>query len=126
MSTHGMFHWNELLTGDVEKCKAFYGAVCGWTFEEMPMPEGAYTIAKSGEDVVGGVMDKSSTGMPDMPSHWAAYISVDDVDAACSKVEGAGGKIMQPCFDVEGVGRIAIVTDPSGAAIGIMTPAAME
>ena len=125
MSMHGMFHWNELLTGDVAKCKAFFTDVAGWSFEDMPMPQGAYTLAKSGDNVVGGIMDKSNTGMPEMPSHWAAYISVDDVDAAVGKVEGAGGKVLQPCFDVEGVGRIAIIADPSGAAVGIMTPAEM-
>ena len=125
MSMHGLFHWNELLTGDVEKCKAFFGQVCGWSFEDMPMPDGTYTIAKAGENMVGGIMDKTKTSMPDMPNHWAAYIAVDDVDAAVAKAAGAGGTVLQPCCDVEGVGRIAIVADPSGASIGIMTPAQM-
>jgi len=126
MSMHGLFHWNELITGDVAKCKSFYGDVCGWTYEDMPMPQGTYTIAKAGDDVVGGVMDKANTGMPEMPNHWGAYISVDDVDAAVAKVEGAGGTVLSPCFDVEGVGRIAIIQDPTGAMVGIMTPAPME
>ena len=33
-----------------------------------------------------------------------------------------GGKIIRPPFDVEGVGRIAIVADPTGAMMGWMTP----
>lgn len=123
MEMHGMFHWNELMTGDVDKSKSFYTAVCGWTYEEMPMPEGTYTLAKSGDNIVGGIMDKAGTQMPDMPSNWGAYIAIDDPDAACAKVEGAGGKVIAPCFDVEGVGRIAIIQDPDGALIGIMKPA---
>jgi predicted enzyme related to lactoylglutathione lyase len=31
---------------------------------------------------------------------------------------------MRPIFDVPGVGRIAILTEPGGAGIGWMTPAA--
>lgn len=123
MTTNGTFHWNELMTGDVAKSKNFYGAVCGWTYDEMPMPEGTYTLAKVGDEIVGGIMDKAGTQMPDMPSTWGAYVSLDDVDAAVAKVEGAGGKVIAPCFDVEGVGRIALIQDPDGAMIGIMTPA---
>jgi len=28
----GHFHWNELMTRDLAAAKAFYGAVCGWTY----------------------------------------------------------------------------------------------
>ena len=38
--SHGTFAWNELRTNDVEGAKTFYGETIGWTFEEMPLPEG--------------------------------------------------------------------------------------
>ena len=120
MADHGAFHWNELLTGDVEKCKAFFAEVCGWTYDDVPMPSFTYTVAKSGDKMAGGIMDKSKTGEPAMPSHWMAYIGVDDVDAAAAKVASAGGKVLQEPFDVEGVGRIAIIADPDGAVVGLM------
>ena len=122
MSDHGAFHWNELLTGDVEKCKAFFAEVCGWTYDDVPMPNFTYTVARSGDKMVAGIMDKAKTGAPDMPNHWMAYIAVDDVDAAATKVAGAGGAVLQEAFDVPNVGRIAIVQDPGGAVIGLMTP----
>ena len=59
----------------------------------------------------------------DIPSHWMSYVHVADVDAAVAKVAKAGGEVLKPCFDVPGVGRIAIVEDPTGAVIGIMTAA---
>jgi hypothetical protein len=52
-----------------------------------------------------------------------AYIAVDDVDARVKKATQAGAKVVQPAFDVPGVGRIVILTEPGGAAIGWMTPA---
>ena len=33
MASHGHFHWNELLTRDVERAKRFYSDTIGWTFE---------------------------------------------------------------------------------------------
>ena len=41
MADHGTFYWNELMTRDPEKAKAFYAATLGWTFDAMPMAEGA-------------------------------------------------------------------------------------
>ncbi len=127
MADHGTFHWNELVTDNVERAKKFYGAVVGWESEEMPMPDGKYTIVKSKGKPVGGIMNKSDIPMlKNAPSHWGAYIQVDNVDAAVGKVAGAGGKVVRPCFDVPGVGRIAIIQDPTGGVVGIMTPAAQS
>jgi predicted enzyme related to lactoylglutathione lyase len=51
-----------------------------------------------------------------------SYLAVDDVDARVKKAQGAGAKLMRPIFDVPGVGRIAILSEPGGAGIGWMTP----
>ncbi|WP_371326978.1 hypothetical protein [Stappia sp. ES.058] len=50
-----------------------------------------------------------------------SYIAVDDVDARIEKAVGAGGTALRQPFDVELVGRIAIVSDPKGAVTGWMT-----
>ncbi|MCW5774107.1 MAG: VOC family protein [Rhodospirillaceae bacterium] len=124
MGDHGTFYWNELLTDDVGTATKFYRSVLGWTTEEMPMPSGEkYIVVKANGKPAGGIMDKAHTGAKDAPSHWAAYIQVADVDAAVAQAGKAGGKVLQPCFDVPGVGRIAVLQDPTGAVIGIMTPA---
>ena len=49
MAAHGTFSWRELMTNDVAKAKAFYGATLGWTFDDMPMQTGTrYMIHMSG------------------------------------------------------------------------------
>ncbi len=53
---------------------------------------------------------------------WMSYLAVDDVDARVKKATAAGAKLMRPIFDVPGVGRIAILTEPGGAGIGWITP----
>jgi len=120
---HGNFYWNELMTRDVEKAKKFYADTIGWTFDAMPMPNGTYWIAKAGEKPVGGMFDISSTEFGPVPESWMSYIAVDDVDTRVAKALKAGAKLMKPAFDVPGVGRIAILMEPGGAAIGWITPA---
>ncbi len=127
MSNHGKIWWNELMTRDIEKAKAYYADLCGWSFDQMPDPDtnGVYYIAMKDGQPVGGMMDMSQLeNLNGIPPHWFTYIAVDDVDAAVDATQAAGGEIRRPCFDVPGIGRIAIIADPTGAPVGIMTPAA--
>jgi predicted enzyme related to lactoylglutathione lyase len=121
-SSHGHFHWNELVTRDVEKAKKFYGSTIGWTFDGMPMPDGTYWVAKIGDIPVGGLFPIAGPQWDGVPEHWMSYLAVDDVDKRVAKAVKAGAKLMKPMFDVPGVGRIAILTEPGGAGIGWMTP----
>lgn len=123
MSDHGHFHWNELMTRNVAKAKDFYGRTLDWTFEDMAMPDGTYTICKAGDAMVGGMFEIKGPQFEGQPEQWFAYIAVDDVDARLEKLKAAGGTVHREPFDIPGVGRIAIVGDPNGAASGWMTPA---
>jgi hypothetical protein len=124
--SHGTFYWNELMTRDVEGAKKFYAGTLGWSYDAMPMPGGGstYWVAKMGDELVGGILDISAPEFGPVPESWMAYIAVDDVDARVAKAVKAGAKLMKPAFDVPGVGRIAILTQPDGAGIGWMTPTA--
>lgn len=115
---HGHFAWNELVTKDVEAAKSFYAKILGWSYEPMPMPQGGtYWLAKLGDQMVGGLMT-----MEGVPPFWLPYIEVDDVDARIAKAAANGGTVMRPPFDIPDVGRIAILTDATGASLGLMTP----
>jgi predicted enzyme related to lactoylglutathione lyase len=123
MWSHGTFYWNELMTRDVEKVKAFYSTTIGWTYDAMPMPEGGtYWVAKMGDKPVGGIFSITAPAFEGVPESWMAYLAVDDVDARVKKAIAAGATLMRPAFDVPGVGRIAILKEPGGAGIGWMTP----
>jgi predicted enzyme related to lactoylglutathione lyase len=125
MTPHGHFHWNELMTRDVAAAKKLYADALGWTFDEMPMPDGTlYHICLADGQTVGGLFD--ITDKPDMeqvPASWMAYVAVDDIDDRLAKAKVAGAQVMGEPFDVPGVGRIAMVMQPDGAMIGWMTPA---
>jgi predicted enzyme related to lactoylglutathione lyase len=123
MPDHGTFCWNELNTRDPAAARDFYTKALGWSFEAMPMAGGGeYLVASIGGRMVGGVFDlRGLPGMDSVPPHWFSYIEVDDVDTRVAAAQKVGATLLRDIFDVPGVGRIAIVRDPTGAVAGWMT-----
>jgi predicted enzyme related to lactoylglutathione lyase len=72
-----------------------------------------YSMIHEGEDGLAGVVPLDPAR--GMPSHWITYISVDDVDSACVRVNELGGQVHVQPFDIPEVGRTAVVQDPTGA-----------
>jgi predicted enzyme related to lactoylglutathione lyase len=121
--SHGKFVWNEFNTRNLDREKKFYADTLGWSYEAMPMGEGqTYWLIKMGGESIGGIFDVSDPFYKEVPESWLSYIEVDDVDARVAKGVKAGATIMKPAFDVPGAGRIAILLEPGGAAIGWITP----
>ena len=118
--TPGTFGWNELVTADTEACETFFTELMGWTTDTQETAEaGTYTFFKQGGRPVGGMMSMRSLGLEDVPSHWMAYLTVEDVDATCARCTELGGKILMAPVDVPDIGRFAIIVDPSDAAVGL-------
>lgn len=120
----GRFNWNELMTNDIERAKAFYASALGWTYDPFPMPDGEYWIAKARDgQPTAGLMPMDPEDTESQPG-WLSYVEVDDLDACLSAARAGGGTILQEPMDIPNVGRIAVVEDPSGAVLGLMKPAA--
>ncbi len=123
---HGTFHWNELLSRDVERDKRFYADTIGWSFKPMNMADGGtYWCAIQNGQPVAGIFNIAGPEYEGVPVGWMAYLAVDDVDKRSAKALKAGAQLMRPIFEVPDVGRIAILREPGGAGIGWMTPVGM-
>jgi predicted enzyme related to lactoylglutathione lyase len=123
---HGKFVWNELNTQDVEAAKRFLGTTVGWTFEGMSMPGFTYWIIKKGDERLGGLYDMSADARcKGAPEHWLSYIAVDDVDARYKTALISGAREVRAPADIPGVGRIAILIQPGGATVALITPKPM-
>ena len=112
--------WVDLQTSDQSGAKTFYSALLGWEYDDQEMGDGAvYSMAKkNGKDVAA----LAPLPMPGVPPHWNTYVTVADVDKTAARVPGAGGSMMGDPFDVMDAGRMAIVTDPTGAMLCIWQP----
>jgi predicted enzyme related to lactoylglutathione lyase len=118
----GSFCWIELATTDGPAAKKFYSELFGWESQDSPIgPDMVYTMLKlNGKDT--GALYQKGEMMKDVPTHWATYISVVSADETAAKAKSLGGTVMKEPFDVFDAGRMAVITDPTGAAFCIWQP----
>jgi uncharacterized protein len=102
----------ELHTNDVAKSKRFYSELFGWELEDVPMPEGTYTMIKVGEGTGGGMMKNPE---PKAPPTWLAYVGVDDVKKTTQRAKELGAKIHLDVKKVGDFGLMSVIQDPDGA-----------
>jgi predicted enzyme related to lactoylglutathione lyase len=111
----------ELSTTDLGKAKTFYSKLFDWKLEDVPMGEHTYTMVGVGDGTGGGMMKHP---MPGAPSTWLAYVLVDDVDAATRKAKSLGAAIVKEVTEVPEAGHFSIISDPTGAVLGLWEPKA--
>ncbi|MDT4955640.1 MAG: uncharacterized protein QOJ02_3778 [Acidobacteriota bacterium] len=119
LPANGAFCWNELGTTDLETAKKFYTELFGWRLKESKAAGMIYNEIVAGDREVGG-MYQMTAEFGNTPSHWMAYVAVDDVDAKAKQVAELGGKVCVPPTDIPNVGRFCVINDPTGATISLI------
>jgi uncharacterized protein len=121
---HGVPCWVDTWQPDADAAMSFYTQIFGWEAEDT-MPEGVegthYMCRLRGRDVA--AIASRPEAAPEVTA-WTTYVWVDDVDAIVAKVKDAGGSVLVEPFDALDGGRIAVVADPAGAALGVWQPGA--
>jgi uncharacterized protein len=120
----GSFCWIELGTTDQNAAKTFYTSLFGWSVQDFPMgPDQTYSMFNLDNRNTGG----GYTLQPDMlaagvPPHWMLYVAVASADDAAAKAKELGAKVDAGPFDVYTFGRMAVMHDPTGAAVSVWQP----
>jgi uncharacterized protein len=125
--------WVDVSEPDPEAAQDFYGGLFRWEFADAMSEgsEGEYFIAR-GEaksssifDLSGDVQAGDVAAVRSIPhaapprAMWNTYFWVDSADDAAAKVRDAGGNVVTGPFDFMGACRMAVCTDPEGAAFGV-------
>lgn len=117
---HGLFTWADLASPDPEAATEFYSGLFGWESTAQTDPDGNYIytmFTKDGKNVAGlGPQPEMMKGMPPI---WNSYINVTNVDDVVAAATAAGGSVIVPAMDVMDSGRMAFLSDPTGALFGI-------
>lgn len=124
----GKFVWADLVTHDALAAQRFYARLFGWTFRDY----GGCQIAEN--TAAGRVSDFVLTSKgyaratvrtipadkAEVRPTWLPFVRVQSVGECAAKARELGGKVLlepQPeLFD----GKLAVLADPTGAAIGVM------
>jgi len=109
--------WNELMTDDVPRAKAFYEKVAGWSIEREESAPNEYYMIRNDGDMNGGVMKKPAEASG-APNHWAVYFAVADLEATMERIRALGGTAVMDIIQIP-PGRFTVVFDPSGGAFTI-------
>jgi hypothetical protein len=116
--------WHELWAKDADRISGYYRAVGGYLLapqsrtappDEIRLEAGGYPRA--------AIIQVEAI---DLPSAWLAYVRVEDLAATLARVESAGGEILVAPDPQIRDGRVAIIRDPLGAALGIAQWSAAE
>jgi predicted enzyme related to lactoylglutathione lyase len=116
---HGTPIWYEYLARDADQAQAFYVEVNGCRVDGSGMPGLDYRILTAPDGSKVGGLTALPPGAPMRPG-WIGYFGVDDVDATVAQLEATGGRVHMPATTMEGIGRMAMVADPQGAAFYVM------
>ncbi len=110
--------WIDLMTSNMKKAREFYTALFGWSYEVGDEAKYAgYTMAyKDGKTVAGLMQSQDEEGHPDV---WTTYLRVENIVQSLEAAKNAGGTIFLDAMDVPEQGRMAMLGDPSMAAIGL-------
>lgn len=112
------------MTPDPEAALRCYGARFGCRPQKMAMPEGDCRVVKADDTSVSGIMKiPAQAKSAGVTPPWGGDVTVDDADATARKVGELGGRLVHGPHDIPGVGRMAVIVDPQGAMLNIITDA---
>ena len=116
---NGTVCWNELLTDKQDEAEEFYTKLFGWTAQKETISGEVYTRFWMGDERVGGMMGHHEK-RGSKRSHWLVHFAVDDCNKTIEQALELGGKLRIPAKDHDGIGREAVLRDPSGGSFGIL------
>jgi hypothetical protein len=116
-AAEGTFLWTEYIAQDAETAMVFYRETLG--YEDKRMDAGVdipyWVLAKGGVNRAG----LYKTPWKEVKSNWLPYVRVADAAAAAAKAVALGGRVaLAPRPDVRN-GSLAIIVDPTGAALAL-------
>jgi predicted enzyme related to lactoylglutathione lyase len=106
----------ELHTGDLERARAFYGALCEWRSERIDAGDGSYLALELGARFGGGIVE-CGTGHP----VWLPYVQVADIVYATDRARSLGATVLLEPREGP-AGWRSVVAAPASAEVALWQP----
>jgi uncharacterized protein len=119
--TPGTINWVDMVSTDLDAASAFYTGLFGWETEDMPMPggDGVYRFFRlGGRDAAAAGSMPPEMAAQGIPSHWNVWVA-GNADEVVEAARAAGGQVLMEPATLGPSGRLAMIADPGGAAVGV-------
>jgi hypothetical protein len=113
----GKFIWHDLLTPDLQLAGKFYEELFGWQVEYQEH----YAVVSHGGKHIAGILKVETADDRVREGIWIPSVSVADVDAAASRVQANGGKVLKGPVDMDKRGRAVLVRDSQRADLVLLS-----
>ena len=108
--------WHELFTKNVDEAATFYERLFGLKPRMVKVGEADHMLLQLDTVPVVGVLE---TPKAEIRPHWLPFVRVSDINAVIARTTELGGRvILAPRPDLRN-GTVAIIADPTGAAVGV-------
>lgn len=114
----GSWVWAELWTDDIEKATTFYADVVGVGHDTTDRNGKAYHLFTSQGKPRAGIV-KIPDELEAVEPGWAPYVDVENLAKTKDRVRELGGRVIFATDDNPVRGAVALIIDPTGAALFI-------
>jgi hypothetical protein len=116
----GEWIWIQLLSRDAVRAGDFYGQLAPYELFDNALSErsGSYVLASEGYARAGLVTIPAER--TDIQPTWLPFVRVASIVDAVARVQPLGGRVLVAPRQDLADGKVAVIADPTGAAIGIL------
>lgn len=114
----GEWIWMQLFSRDPAKAAAFYQQVGDYKLYPLDDAGNRQLLVKDGYSRA--ALSRLPDTQPDLKPAWLPFLRVADIGQAITRATALGGKILLAPDSARMAGNVAIVADPTGAAVGIL------
>jgi predicted enzyme related to lactoylglutathione lyase len=120
MAEPGDWIWIQLLSRDAKKAAEFYRQVGGYEVVENKLGKGASDYVLTSEGYARGTVRTIPPGHEKVQPNWLPFVRVKNLADALAQTTQLGGAVRLAPKPELFEGKVAVVSAPTGAAIGLM------
>jgi predicted enzyme related to lactoylglutathione lyase len=110
--------WFELQTHNVERARAFYGGLFGWSARVTTEPSQYTELVQHGISI-GGMVEMDLRWGNVLPT-WAMYFAVENCAETAKTAVAIGGKVIVPPTQIGKTMKFSMFSDPQGAPFSVL------
>jgi predicted enzyme related to lactoylglutathione lyase len=120
MAEPGDWIWIQLLSRDANKAAQFYRSVAGYEVVENTLTNTLSDYVLVSEGYARATVRTIRGGSDQVRPTWLPFVRVKSVNDSVAKAKELGGKVLVGPKPELFNGKVAVVEDPTGAAIGLL------